>query len=218
MVVNGFVVGANITDGGLGYTNAPTIQITGGGGTGASGTATIDNGTVTAIRIINPGSGYTSSPTIIIDPPPFPPRPATGIADVVNGFVVDLHVIDGGNGYVEPPLVLLTGGGGSGATAVAVVTDGVVTSLKITNPGTGYTSSPDVVIASPLKSVQLGIRVSRVAVDLHLVLGKHYLLESSKDLTNWTPTGDPFTAQSETMTQEFLVNESGQFFRLTEIP
>ena len=53
-----------------GYTTAPTVTFSGGGGTGASATATIDaSGQVTGITITNGGSGYTSAPTVTISPP-----------------------------------------------------------------------------------------------------------------------------------------------------
>lgn len=58
------VVSATITSGGSSYTSAPTIAFSGGGGTGAAATATVDSGAVTAITITNAGSGYTSAPTI----------------------------------------------------------------------------------------------------------------------------------------------------------
>jgi hypothetical protein len=54
-----------INNGGNGYTSAPTVGFSGGGGgTGAAGTAIIQNGAVVAVTITNPGSGYTSAPTI----------------------------------------------------------------------------------------------------------------------------------------------------------
>jgi hypothetical protein len=95
----------------------------------------------------------------------------------------------------------------------------MVTGFTITNAGIGYTSVPQVMIASPVVDVHLGIRVSRIAVDLFLALGKKYILESSNDLyfSIWTATGDSFVAQSETLTKEFVVGETGQFFRLREI-
>jgi hypothetical protein len=60
------VVGnVTITAGGSGYTTMPpTVAFSGGGGTGAAGTATIANGAVTGVTITNPGSGYTSAPTV----------------------------------------------------------------------------------------------------------------------------------------------------------
>jgi len=72
-VVNGFVVGATITDGGCGYVEAPAVLIAGGGGIGALATAVVSNGVVVAINILNAGFGYTTPPAIVIDLPPMPP-------------------------------------------------------------------------------------------------------------------------------------------------
>ena len=58
------VDGAVITAAGTGYTTAPTVSFSGGGGTGAAATAEISNGTVIGITITAAGSGYTSAPTI----------------------------------------------------------------------------------------------------------------------------------------------------------
>lgn len=54
----------NVTNGGSGYTSAPTITLTGGGGSGAVLTATVENGKVKSIKIDNEGSGYTSAPGV----------------------------------------------------------------------------------------------------------------------------------------------------------
>lgn len=59
-----------ITDGGAGYKSAlpPAVTFTGGGGSGATGTAVVNsNGLVTGITITSGGSGYTSAPTVAID-------------------------------------------------------------------------------------------------------------------------------------------------------
>ena len=217
-VVNGFVVGATITDAGYGYESNPVVTITGGGGTGAKATATQFNGVVTSITITNPGIGYTSAPTITIAPPPFPPRKATSTAQVVNGFVVGTKITDGGFGYDAPPAVLIVGGGGSGATAVATVANGVVTAITITNPGTGYTSAPLVRIASPPFAPKLGIETSKIFVRMSVVLGRKYQLEASTDLNNWTITGPAFIAQDEELVQEFDVNQVGRYFRINQVP
>lgn len=52
--------------GGEGYTSAPTVTITGGGGTGATAQAVVSGGSVTSITVTNGGSGYTSAPTVTI--------------------------------------------------------------------------------------------------------------------------------------------------------
>ena len=81
---NSFTSGTKFTEGtnlhsftltettqGIGYTSAPAVTITGGGGVGAQAIATFDalTETVTGITITNPGQGYTSTPTITIGEP-----------------------------------------------------------------------------------------------------------------------------------------------------
>lgn len=54
-----------VNNGGNGYTSVPVVGFTGGGGgTGAAGTAIIQNGAIVAVTITNPGSGYTTAPTV----------------------------------------------------------------------------------------------------------------------------------------------------------
>lgn len=69
VLVNGFVVGATITDGGCGYSNAPLVLIQGGGGSGAAATAVVSNGIVSNIIFTDAGSGYTNAPSIYIYSP-----------------------------------------------------------------------------------------------------------------------------------------------------
>jgi len=146
------------------------------------------------------------------------PHAAQAMAQVINGFVVGANITDYGCGYTNAPLVLIEGGGGSNATATATIQNGFVTSINIINPGTGYTNLPDILIASPPFVPTLSINVSRVNVTQHVVLGLNYVLESSPDMINWTPTGPPFTAQSENITTEFVVSQTGQYFRIKQVP
>ena len=74
-VVNGFVVGVTVTDGGSGYPVGPLVAISGGGGNGASARATVSGGTVVAITVETTGSGYTSTPLVVIAPPPLSEAP-----------------------------------------------------------------------------------------------------------------------------------------------
>ena len=69
-VVNGFIVGFTVTDGGSGYTAAPAVRITDVSGSNAVAQAQVDGGAVTSVTVVNPGSGYSSNPTVTIDPPP----------------------------------------------------------------------------------------------------------------------------------------------------
>ena len=61
----------NLYDNGAKYTTAPTVTITGGGGTGATAVATINTtGQVSGITLTATGSNYTSTPTVTIQASP----------------------------------------------------------------------------------------------------------------------------------------------------
>ncbi|WP_449070532.1 beta strand repeat-containing protein [Prosthecobacter sp.] len=62
-----------VTSGGSGYIGAPYVEISGGGGSGATASATVDldptsatYGQITGIVITNPGRDYTSAPTVTL--------------------------------------------------------------------------------------------------------------------------------------------------------
>ncbi len=55
----------NVDTGGSGYTTA-TVIISGGGGSGAAGTAVITSGVITSVTVTNIGSGYTTDPLVQI--------------------------------------------------------------------------------------------------------------------------------------------------------
>ena len=55
-----------LTNGGTGYSVAPTVTITGGGGSGATAVAYVSGGTITRILVTSVGTGYTSTPTVNI--------------------------------------------------------------------------------------------------------------------------------------------------------
>jgi hypothetical protein len=59
-----------ITNGGSGH-SLVSVRITGGGGTGAFGVATVAGGVITDIDITDSGSGFTSIPTVVADLPRF---------------------------------------------------------------------------------------------------------------------------------------------------
>jgi hypothetical protein len=61
-----FVSSINMINQGAGYTSAPSVSITGGGGSGATAIANISGGRVVSISITNRGIGYTSAPSVSI--------------------------------------------------------------------------------------------------------------------------------------------------------
>ena len=128
-----------ITDGGSGYSSAPTVTVTGGGGDPATVVATpvITGGVVTSITVTG-GENYTSAPTIELSAP-------TGLA---------VAVTSGGSNYDPTGTYNVNVSGGSANTAFAGTLDisnaGVVTGITVTNFG-DYTnfSGLSVIIPAP---------------------------------------------------------------------
>ena len=60
------LAGVRVVDLGTGYTGAPTIGITGGGGTGVTTTTTIASGGLNTITTTAAGTGFTSAPTVTV--------------------------------------------------------------------------------------------------------------------------------------------------------
>jgi len=136
---NGGVASVAVTAGGSGYSSAPTVGFTGGGGTGAAATAVMD-GVVTAINRTYGGSGYLTGATVEITGGGG--SGATATATVVNGVVTAITLTSGGTGYVSVPTVTIVGEG-SRATATATIAS-VVAGITMTNGGSGYTTAPTV--------------------------------------------------------------------------
>ena len=55
-------------------------------------------------------------------------------------------------------------------------------------------------------------------MQLNVVLGQRYQLQSSDDLLQWANVGSTFVAQDENLVSEFVVGQTGQFFRVQEVP
>ena len=109
-----------VTNAGFGYTEAPTITISGGGGTGAAATCSINTASNSIVRftITQTGVGYGTAPTVTIGVPAGATAAdrATGIASIG---------IDPSSGFNR------------------------VNSIFITNSGAGYTGGETVTIADP---------------------------------------------------------------------
>ena len=70
-----------LDNGGTGYTSAPTVSFTGGGGSGATAACEIGGGAVTKVYIQNPGTEFTSAPTVVFTGGAGSGAAATAIAD-----------------------------------------------------------------------------------------------------------------------------------------
>lgn len=131
--------------GGANYVTAPKVTLTGGGGVGATATATFSGGAVTDVVITNKGWGYTSVPTVNILPVG---SGATGTA-VLSGITVGtITRVAAGTGYTVAPNVLVSSGQSAVATPVVGTgtNAGKITSVTINNAGDYYTTAPVVTV------------------------------------------------------------------------
>ena len=102
------------------YNSAPTVNLHGGGGTGAAATTVLlDQAGIEGFIIGNPGSGYTTEPTVTITGGGG--TGAAGRAIIIGGLLQRIDVVNAGSGYTTHPNVTFTGGGGTGAQAAAIV-------------------------------------------------------------------------------------------------
>ena len=150
MATNSFTVSAlTVTNDGA-YTTVPSVTISGGGGSGATGTVILNlGGSYYTTASVTFSGGYVN---------------ATGTATVSGGKVTGITVTSaGGYSNASPPVITITGDG-SGAFAVPIMTSMVgfpslktVSSvviiskwngIQLTNGGSGYTSEPTVTIGN----------------------------------------------------------------------
>ena len=144
--LNGYIKAINITDGGSGYSSAPTVTL-GGDMSGLTAVATISSGSVTGITI----TGYTigdntqdrySNKEITID--------GNATAEIVLGKKVgNVWITEGGSGFASGTTAgYIRGIGGNGADLDAQCRTIKRTTFNITNPGYGYDSTPTVTLTS----------------------------------------------------------------------
>ena len=108
-----------LTNAGANYTTPPTITISGGGGTGAAATCSINTSSQGVVRFVitENGIGFGTVPTVTVSVPP---------AGIASDRAVGIASIgDAGNGFNR------------------------VNSIFVSNPGTAYTSVPTVTISDP---------------------------------------------------------------------
>jgi hypothetical protein len=146
--IGGPVGSLKLTSGGAGYTIAPAINFSGGGGTGAAAFATLAPGPLGNLTLTNGGSGYTSAPTVVFNNTGTSGSGAAATATLAGRSVASETVTKPGNGYTSLPTVTFSAPPAGGTTAVgtAVVVSRRVTAITITNSGSGYVTAPTITI------------------------------------------------------------------------
>ena len=99
-----------ITNPGSGYTLAPTLQVTGGGGTGAAGTVFIGDGAVGIVTLTDAGSGYTTAPNVTISAPVGAGNTRATAEAVVSaaGTISAINITNAGAGYTSSPTITIS--------------------------------------------------------------------------------------------------------------
>ena len=145
VVRNGGVARLAPIDPGAGYTAAPAVTISGGGGTGAMAEAELSDGAVSDYKITDRGTGYVAPPAVTFGSGT---TPAQGTAIVQNGRVTGVNILAGGS-YTSAPTVTFTGGraGGHNAKGTAHIYHDQVVYVQITEGGAGYVDPVTVSIA-----------------------------------------------------------------------
>ena len=114
-----------IISNGAGYTSAPTVNITGGAGTGSHAVAVLQNGSVIQVIVTNGGDDFTSVPTITFG----------------NVWTATTAVTIGQQYYFSNRLYTVTVAGTTGSTApvhlTGTATNGSATFEYVGSPATG---------------------------------------------------------------------------------
>lgn len=97
-----------ITNTGYGYTEPPTVTITGGNGSGAIATCIISTGSVLNIGITDKGDRYYEPPTITIDPPVGSGVTATAVSRIDAGRLSEVLISNAGSGYTSVPNITVS--------------------------------------------------------------------------------------------------------------
>lgn len=159
----------NLISGGSGYTTAPTITFSGGGGTGAVATAKMNaiTGSVLYVTVTNPGDNYTSDPTVTFG----------------TAFPLSTAVLIGQQYFVSNRLYTITGAGTTGATnpthTSGSATSGTATVTYAGSPatgsvvrrfGAGYSTVPTVTFSGGTVAANTAVNVSKSEAKLYPIL------------------------------------------------
>jgi hypothetical protein len=135
------LTGVNLASGGTGYTTA-SVQLSGGGGTGAGLTYSISSGSITGLSLTTGGTGYTSLPTVVIM------GNGTGAsAEIDEVSVTGVTILQQGGNYLSVPTVTVDNTYQTGLTGavigvgLTILNGGRVDYIRVTDGGTGYTGA-----------------------------------------------------------------------------
>jgi hypothetical protein len=158
----GGVIKITVSTGGTGYTSAPSVQIVGGGGTGATAYAHMAGTAVDSVEVFASGSGYTASPSIAFSGGSGSGAAATATVyagshrpmTFFKGRYSAVYGVDGmgrgvrwdGAATAVQPIGLQKPHVGPAVSAASTNTGKFVGGIQMVNAGGGYSSIPTVTI------------------------------------------------------------------------
>ena len=167
-----------VTNGGVGYTIAPTITFN---PPGATAVANIANGKITSITVTSSGS-YVNPPAVEITGGNGGGAAATAVlTQLGSASIQSISIGNGGTGYTSTPTVVIAGGNAQdAATATATVNGGQVTAITIVNPGSGYTSQPTITLVGGGASIE-----ATATANMFIPAGRIYSPATAETYSNW---------------------------------
>jgi len=164
------VQSVEIVNPGYGYTITPGVRFIGGGGNGATATATLGDGIIGIITITNSGSGYVTPPTITFSGISSVSAAATAVVST-SGTITQIRITNAGLGYTEAPIITIgnpslssTGtfvfneivtGSQSGVTARVRSWNSITNILEVSNVNGEFISGENVVGTASSASYRL---------------------------------------------------------------
>jgi hypothetical protein len=202
-ITTSFVTGYTIANSGAGYTAAPAVNISGGGGTGATATAVIDKFGIGNVNVLTGGTGYPNTLTCAITDSNGGTGTGAAANVVVSGGVITAIVVTShGRGYANPVITFTDPTGSSGwpttPATFAFTFTGVVTNINVVTEGTGYTSTPTVSI-QPSTGVFVQFS-STGTLPAPLVQGNTYRAENPSSGSTFTVKNNDFSDVNITST------------------
>lgn len=143
VLLNGSVYEINITDGGSGYTSAPTVSVTGGGGAGFVGGTVMRGTSVAKVVISNSGDDYTSIPLVHFGSSWAASTTYSVGQQIYHGVNLYTVTTAGTTGTTAPTH---TTGSASNGTATLTWVGNPATGVAVLKYGSGYSSLPDIQI------------------------------------------------------------------------
>ena len=144
----------------------PTIEIFGGGGIGAAGSAIVDHlGHLIGINLDNGGTGYTTPPFVAIIDACDHGQGASAYSEINNeGVVVRIVIVNTGNGYDNQPT------GGTEFDDVVEDTDvisGIISDynicldgFEIISTGIGYSPTDEITITPDIPNLEVSVSMN----------------------------------------------------------